>query len=202
MTDAKKTRKPRGPAKVVRPLHIDTIKEKCTIEGCGCWTWTGQVAAQKNGKKFPQESKSWTKHHNLGTRTVRRIALYLKTRKSIPVSLRVITTCGNELCVNPAHLKAVTCGEIAKILIAQGRIHNAAAQAKTAINGIGYRKLTMEQAREVQLSDETAKDAAQRLGVSKQIILKIRRGESYKEAGMTASPWAGLGQRKPWKARG
>ena len=202
MTDTKKTKKQRGPAKVVRPLHMNTIKAKCTIEDCRCWTWRGSVAVQKDGGMFPQESMNWSKHHNLGTRMVRRIVLYLKTGKSIPVSLHVITTCGNDLCVNPAHLKAVTRKEIAKILIAQGRVHNAGAQAKMAINGLRYRKLTTEQAHEVRLSDETATEVAQRLGVSKQIILKIRRGESYTEDGVTASHWAGLGQRKPWKARG
>lgn len=69
----------------------------------GCWNWTAAKASIKGGSlgygRF-WDGKDYVPAH--------RFAYEALTGKSIPVGWEIDHTCRNTLCVNPAHLEAVT----------------------------------------------------------------------------------------------
>lgn len=163
-------------------ITIQAIKDR-TEEIGECWIWQ-----QGTTNGYPS-----MKVKGCGCRLVRRIVVELDGR---PAQARepVATTCGEALCVNPAHLARTTIRAIAKKAAAAGAFSGKARGAKIAAakRASAHSKLTLEQAREIRLSEEAGPALAARYGVNPSLIKSIRAGRVWKDY---SSPFAGLGAR-------
>jgi hypothetical protein len=68
----------------------------------GCWEWTGAVTNQYGNcwnYVFPRGGARRTQAHRLS---------YILAKGEIPEGLQIDHLCKNKICVNPAHLEAVT----------------------------------------------------------------------------------------------
>lgn len=96
--------------------------------------------------------------------------------------------CMSKLCVNPAHMEAVTRGQLVKLSYRHTRNteheYPARVAARIAQGGL---KLDFEKARMIRESDEIARVVAAQLGVSESLVNKIRQGRIWREAVRGAS---------------
>lgn len=73
------------------------MQTKIRIEG-ECWQWTGAKNNRGYGSVTNGRGKSMLAHRRS----------YMETKGEIPAGLQLDHRCENKLCVNPAHLDAVT----------------------------------------------------------------------------------------------
>lgn len=99
------------------------------------------------------------------------------------------TTCGNPLCVNPHHVKAMTRTQVQKKTAAKNGYHkNPVRAAKIAMKAKARRILTDEQAHMVRIDPRPLRTVAEELGVNFSVVQMIRAGRTYKNG----NPFAGL----------
>jgi len=100
-----------------------TVQTAGGRDGSGCWIWTGETVAGKNGRRYG--CVNW----GTGPRRFRGLvhrfayAVFHGTTLADLVDLDVHHACGNTLCSNPAHLYAVKSEE-------HGRRHRLAQLAR------------------------------------------------------------------------
>lgn len=124
----------------------------------GCWIWSATTNWGGYGQFY------------LGGRLVgAHKAAHQLFKGPVPDGVEVCHTCDVRNCVNPAHVFIGTKSDNMKDAAEKGRLAH-----RTA-------KLTSEQADEVRRSTERGVDIAKRLGVSQNIISRIRRGQSYEK---------------------
>lgn len=159
---------------------LNYIKARCDCED-GCWVWKKSLTPTGQPQmKHPNEKR---------TVTVRRIA-YEASGKKLQPRNPVRATCIEPLCVNPRHLKQMTMQEQCKQVAAKGGWKGAARIAKMANTKRKTQgKLSMEKAQEIRASDESIDVLAERYGVNRSLILRVRRGIGWQEFN---SPFAGL----------
>lgn len=163
-------------------ITLDTIRGRCD-EIADCWIWA--KATSESGYPI-------VKVRGCGCRLVRRLVLDLVGTPVMPRQ-PVVTTCGEKLCVNPAHLKASTIAAVAKASADQGAFSGMARAAKIAnFKRSKSAKLDIDKAREIRLSSESGPVLAARYGVNKSVINNIKRGVSWKDY---ANPFFALGAR-------
>lgn len=98
------------------------------------------------------------------------------------------TTCGNKSCINPDHLKISNKSAVLKG--SQNDYNNPVRRAKlSAYARANKAKLSIEQAREIRMSDKTYRELALEYGVNKATIGNIKSGRTWKETG---GIWSGL----------
>lgn len=163
---------------------MDAIKSRCTEcpECGGMWNWTGNhqkamhhAVIERNKTRIGVRKAVWTVYHG-----------------DIPDAKVLTTNCENTKCLNPELLAAVHRGDVIHKMMADGVIHNAAhLAARTKARRARGTKLSMEAAREIRASDAPAQEIAQRLGVSYQMVYRIRQGKNYRDT----NPFSGLGSR-------
>lgn len=153
--------------------------ESLIEEDGGCWIWQGRC----HHGVVPQ---IYTKD---GTRNARK-EIFEAVHGGVIQGMSVTHTCENRLCVNPEHLAQMTITSLRK-LQAQRRTKRAAKLA-TVTNRERFGKITMEDARAIRMSEESAKVLADRYGLGARRIQKIQANEAWIEH---SSPWAGLGAR-------
>lgn len=68
----------------------------------GCWVWTGQVSSSGYGRMMLKDDDGGTRLQSA------HIASYLAFIGPVPEGKLVRQTCGNRLCINPAHLELTT----------------------------------------------------------------------------------------------
>lgn len=155
---------------------LDTIRSRCEEVG-DCWEW--QQGCTNTG--HPQ--MSWQGRHLL----VRRLA-WESAHGEIAAGKVVRMKCMSKLCVNPAHMEAVTRGQLVKLSYRHTRNteheYPARVAARIAQGGL---KLDFEKARMIRESDEIARVVAAQLGVSESLVNKIRQGRIWREAVRGAS---------------
>lgn len=76
----------------------ERINKYIKIENNGCWTWKGCI----NNNHIPVIFIYGK------TTSVKRLLYCDSKYATIPVRLKVRSTCGNPLCVNPSHIEEVT----------------------------------------------------------------------------------------------
>jgi len=119
--------------------------------------------------------------------TLRTILMVLYNKRKFPNQV-VTTNCGNKRCINPDHLRVV--GRKTVFKIATSDYKNPVRSAKLSAYAREHRaKLTMDQAREIRVSDKTHKQLALEYGVCKATIGNIKTGKIWKETG---NLWRGL----------
>lgn len=152
----------------------DQIKKKCQEDG-DCFVWQGNTY---NG--VPKQSNY----------SARRIVWEVK-KGPIPKGQIMTTTCGNSKCLNVDHLAVVGRSEVSKKSAA-----NPATKARRVISTTKSRrancKITLEQAMEIRRSTETIFVLADKYGIHKSMVSRIRVGKAWLETPRMASPFAGL----------
>lgn len=161
---------------------LKSIKDR-SVEVGDCWLWNQGTST--NGYPI-------MKLRGCGCKLVRRLAAEsagheLKERQP------VIPTCGEKLCVNPAHMKPTTISEVGKIAARRGAFssHQRAASI-AASRRSGRAKITEAIASEIRASLDPETTLAQRYGVNRSLIGRIRRGDAWRDY---RNPFAGLGAR-------
>lgn len=161
-------------------LTLKMIHDRCDEVG-DCWIWKGATGAQG----YPI-----VRRRPAACLLVRRVAVELDGRPAKPRQ-PVTATCGDKLCCNPAHLKPSTPAAIARVAAAKGSFATPERAARIAASKrkSSQAKLTMEQAREIRMSEESGPVLAERYGVNRSMIGSIRRGTAWRDY---SNPLAGL----------
>ncbi len=165
-----------------RTTHtLDSLKARC-IEVGECWEWQGymgnktpQVASYPDGKKKMV--------------SVRRLLRELLHGQPQPDG-HYGNTCGNIRCVNPEH---TLWKSEAVHMKGMGRKRTVSAVTANKLRQFrldaGLAKLDEAKAQEIRLSPEPGPVLAERFGVSKSWINRIKRGAAWR---VLAGPWQGL----------
>lgn len=134
------------------------------------WTWTG--ARFKNATGEPAQGcigeggKNWLAH---------RFAMQFLKGEDVE-GKKVVRTCNESLCVNPAHLAVE--GELSDKMRRKGVAPKKKAPAKPAAKGKA--KFTDDQVRSIRSATGTAKVLAKKFGCSESAIRDIQKGKTYK----------------------
>ena len=100
-------------------------------------------------------------------------------------------TCGNPLCVDPAHVRPMTRGQVQRVTASKNGYHKSPARsAKIAAKAKARRILTEEQAAMVRTDPRPLRAVAKELGVNFSVVQQIRAGKTYRFA--SGNPWVGL----------
>ena len=158
-------------------ITIQEIKAR-TDEVGDCWIWQKCTSSG-----YPQ-----IKVAGCACKLVRRIVVALDGRPAEPRQ-PVITTCGEQKCVNPAHLRSSTISAVGKRAAAAGGWKGKARGSKIAAKKRATGKLTMEIAREIRMSVESGPVLSARYGVDKSLVNRIKRGHAWKDY---TNPFGGL----------
>ena len=158
---------------------LDMIRARCTE--CGdCWEWQRAIS----NDRYP------TLRHKGRVINARRAVFEMAGGKLQPKSF-IVNTCGNHLCLNPAHLKQVRqrdhLAHVAALGAMSGPVRSARiAATKRAQTG----KITLADANLIRASDEPVKVLAERYGLCLDRVYRIRRGEAWRD--YQNNPFAGL----------
>lgn len=166
-----------------KPKKLQTMESLLarTIEEGECQLWPGYI-----GNGVPQVS------HNGKVVSIRRLMLELLGKAVDPTDY-ASPRCHNTACVCPEHIVHRTAAQHARAMAkAPTRNEDLRAAKLAATARKGDTKISIEKAREIRCSDETGPVLAERYGVGKGLIARIRRGEAWREF---SNPFAGLGAR-------
>jgi hypothetical protein len=126
----------------------------------GCWWWTGKPGTHGyglfGGDGYNGTAPVWSYRHFNGP---------------IPEGQIVRHTCDNRLCVNPEHLILGTRKDNAQDAVVRGRV------ARGERSGLAV--LTDEVVRQIRESVGSSRAVAQRFGVSKSTINRVRCGSHW-----------------------
>lgn len=132
-----------------------------TVDESGCHICTSH-AADAGG--YPQ-----TKKKGKAVRLHR--VIYEEVHGQVPAGRVVSHSCGNRMCLNPAHLVARTPAEVAVARVDSGR------SAKGTRNGRA--KLTEDAVRAIRGSAESRTALARRFGVDPRVIRDVQEGRTW-----------------------
>lgn len=164
-------------AKRIDPTRF-WAKVKC-VDPQECWEWQGSVNREglPYGRFYLSKTKVCRAH---------RFA-YVIQNGSIPSDLMVCHSCDNPRCCNPAHLWLGTNQDNVDDCRAKNRQSGSADAARHARrfkkHGPAHRQasLTPEMVREIRSSPLRVSDLAKKFGVSKHVISRCRKGQTYPE---------------------
>lgn len=160
-------------------VTLEQIKER-TEEVGDCWIWQRGIT----GSGYPE-----MKIMGRPCKLVRRMVVELDGRK--PEKRQpVVATCNDPLCVNPKHLQLSSIKAVSQAKAAAGGWKGKARGAKiAAAKREQCSKINMDAAREIRMSNETGPVLAERYGVDRSLINRIKRNEAWKDY---TNPFAGL----------
>ena len=157
---------------------IEKIQCHITLDG-DCWEWHGCM----------QGSVPIMKHDGQ-VANVRRLVLI---ERETPMNGYIATfTCGNHKCVNPDHVARSSRAQMNRRIMADMSSATNTLRIKR-IADVKRRtdaKLSQDDVNQIRASDDRHEDLAERFGVSKSLIGRVRRGEVWRT--FSASPFAGL----------
>lgn len=151
-------------------ITLQTIKDRSDEVG-ECWLWAG--ATSNTGHPI-------VKIKGCGCKLVRRVSFILNGGE-LAARQPVVPMCNEKLCVNPEHLEVSTTKKIAKKAAKEGKFSTL--QRCAAISrGQGYRKkLSDDAANEIRYSEESGPVLADRHGIHKSLVNRIKRNEARKD---------------------
>lgn len=149
---------------------LDYVKSRSEEVG-DCWEWTG--ALQQCGS-------TPTMRYQQKTISVRRL---LMLERGLDVQGKVATcTCGNPLCVNPAHLELITRKKLTKRVAAQLRRTVSMLRKAQISQAVRQRsKLNAALAEEIRQAEGKQRDIAKRYGVSQSTVCSIKRAYTWRD---------------------
>lgn len=164
-------------------VTAEWLEGRCHEEG-DCLVWGGNCGhGQQPRYRFRDEDLDSSLH-------LRPIAWRVYGGRELRKIECLTMACQNPRCLNKGHMRVTTKRQVlqrnSQIPTANLVRHAAITRTIRAQRA----KLTMEQARMVRESDRTLTDLAQELGVSFQLLSKVRRGEAWPE--IQANPFQGL----------
>ncbi len=166
---------------------LTSIHARCIPAEGDCLIWQGATTGHKT-HPTPCLKTDGT------NRSARPVVLKLarKPRPSLQHT-RVITTCGNPLCLNPAHLRWATTSKINQAGARNRAAGDTLRRSKIAATMRERRaKLTPEQVREIRASTDLQHVLAMRYQVRQAHISNIRLHKAWRDY---TTPFAGLGAR-------
>lgn len=130
----------------------------------GCRVWDGSLNKPGGYGRISYMGKGWRTH---------RLA-YLLLQGPIPEGMDLLHSCDNPRCINPNHLRPGTHAENIKEAYTKGR--------KTTPQGPSHPRfsLTHEQALEVVASTEPVPVIADKYGISKSAVYRLRNAVTWK----------------------
>ena len=147
-----------------------------TIKGDGCWEWNGS-----HDRKGYIKLHTPTKNGARETLYVHRVVLSLKLGRHLAADECACHTCDNPGCVNPDHLFLGTRADNNEDRDRKGR------NAQPKGEAHGNAKLTAEKVHIIRTSKEVGVVLAKQLGVSPQLISRVKHGHLWKHT-VTAAP--------------
>lgn len=139
--------------------------------GDGCWLWQGAIVGHGYGQ-FVRN----------GREQAHRVAWELANRRRVPEGMYVLHRCDNPPCVRPSHLFLGSQSDNITDCVAKGR-HGARRWPERIPRGDrhGKAKLTEERVRDIRTASPkvSARELAERYGVTPTHIRSIRRGEGW-----------------------
>jgi hypothetical protein len=157
-------------------VTLDDIKGRCRIEG-ECWIWTGALS----GKRWPRlHAPDFTNHKGAKhVQSGRRAVWHVKTGKAIPNGWRVFGTCGEDVCMNPAHMKCQPTAQWGIQLAASGKLKGVTKRiVANRLSGQKRSHLDPEKLHLIRSSEKTGLELAAELGLSRSTISKARTGKA------------------------
>ena len=171
--------RPAGPRVTSRtPAEVLAfIRRRCVDEGT-CWIW--DMATTASG--YPN-----CKAAGLGSNYAH-VAAYIAHHGTPPQQgMKVVRTCGDKLCCNPAHLQLASASSVGKTAAVAGAYSTAARRATLAAAARAKSTLTTDQVEQVRTQLHiTGEEWARRLNVSRSTISLIRRHKSWRGVGLGA----------------
>lgn len=164
-----------------------------------CWEWRGAGSIGRTGCIEP---RLWLADARKCT-TISRAGWILAGKRALKPGETVWRRCCVDSCCNPAHLMAGTKAQWGKWMAERGHLRGRPERA--AINHrikieTGQTTLTMELAAWIRESQQTGRQVAHAMGVSEQIVSRVRRFETFKPPRsasiFTLAQWAAVPQRK------
>lgn len=154
--------------------RIEGIKEACLVEDSedGCWLWNGRVSA--TGVPVA------TGNHNLSLRL--RVWRLANPGKTLRKGRLVLTSCGQQNCLNPEHLVSQSWRTMNLMLARKRDSKLGAVRGRQTRLARGDYILDWDKADSIRASRETNAVLAERYGVSKSTISSIRSGRSWVRA--------------------
>ena len=154
----------------------DDILKRTTL--CGdCMIWTGSFVHHTNPVLTMSNKKLY----------VKRVLMHLDERKI--EGKCVISTCGQQSCVNPDHLQIITRKALAIRTAATGYQSNLAIKAKIAATKRAKSNLSNDAVLEIRHSNEPVTALAARHGITDSYAYMIRRNQCRKDY---QNPFSGL----------
>lgn len=119
----------------------------------------------------------------------RRIVFAALSKAEIPSGKHPIPTCRDPRCLNFKHLALRTTQQIAQLAAAEGRFASPSRKAActAAARKSPNAKLTPEMVAEIRVSEESGPVLAERYGVNRSLIPRIKRGDAWASAVSGAS---------------
>jgi len=155
-----------------KPHTIESLMAKCTEEG-DCQLWNGSTT------KYGHPVMTFLCENKRTTTNVRRRVAQLMGMKI--EGMMVSCSCNNALCISPACIEVISRKQLQlktmKRERQQSRINTRAKLAKIAQRRSPV--MSMALAREIRSSDETGRQIAARIGVSAQIVSRVRTNRSW-----------------------
>jgi hypothetical protein len=158
---------------------IEFVRSRCTE--CGdCWEWQGAVQEGNGNTPVMKRDRR--------VRPVRRVVL---EAVGVKVAGRLATyKCGNYMCVNPAHLEAVTRSVLQSRISQTMRYHrNPATLAKSAQSRRLRAKLCPELAQRIRETEGSQRAIAREFGVCQATVGAIKSGRTWRDY---SNPFGGL----------
>lgn len=160
---------------------LETLKAK-TIEEGDCWIWQGYV-----GNKVPQI-------FNFAVGKVVPVRRLIRDLEGKPVADTDYTRprCMNHLCVCPEHIKVETKDQHIRHMAKRANtpsVKTIRIGKMATTRRLMHGKLSEEKCTEIRGSNESSKVLADRMGVHRSLISRVRSGKAW---GQVGNPWAGL----------
>ena len=164
--------------------NLEDIRERCRIDAItGCWSWAMAVSdGSRSVSRTPRVSlPKGVISATHRTVSVPRVA-WLMAGHTLREGLVVWRTCCNDLCCNPAHLKAGTKRQEGAWMAANGHRKGDPRRVAVALRNVAGQAVPMETVRAIEerlRSGELQRAVAEAVGIHEATVSKIARGLHY-----------------------
>lgn len=159
-------------------------RARCLVESDGdCWIWAGGVQRECGQPQATIAGRRVSPHREV----------WQLLNGELTRELNLVSTCGNNRCINPEHRRPMPHRQLFRTLAKQGRLARGitflATARANALKRSACRLTSIEQARAIREAvhaGECRSAVAERFGITRGYVNKIVAGVSWREA----SPWA------------